>query len=93
MPEFIKERNVNPDVVFVDPPRRGLDKNTIENILSVKPKKVVYISCNPASMVRDLKLMEEEYQIKEIQPVDMFIGTKHVECVIMMQYCGKEKKK
>ena len=80
----MKEKSDFPDVVFVDPPRRGLDKNTIDNILAVKPKKVVYISCNPASLVRDLKLMEEKYQIKEIKPVDMFPFTSHVECCALM---------
>ena len=80
----MKAKRDYPDVIFVDPPRRGLDKNTIDNILAVKPKKVVYISCNPASMVRDLKLMEEEYVISEIQPVDMFPFTSHVECVVAM---------
>jgi len=80
----MKTKRDYPDVIFVDPPRRGLDKNTIDNILAVKPKKVVYISCNPASMVRDLHFMEEEYVISEIQPVDMFPFTSHVECVVAM---------
>ena len=80
----MKEKRDFPDVIFVDPPRRGLDKNTIENILAVKPKKVVYISCNPASMVRDLHLLEEYFDILEIQPVDMFPFTSHVECVVAM---------
>ncbi len=76
----LKEHNVKPDVIFVDPPRKGLDKHTIENILNIKPEKIVYISCNPASLVRDLKLLEESYEIKKIQPVDMFPFTSHVEC-------------
>ena len=80
----LKEHNVKPDVIFVDPPRKGLDKHTIENILNIKPEKIVYISCNPASLVRDLKLLEESYEIKKIQPVDMFPFTSHVECCVMM---------
>ena len=76
----LKEHNVKPDVIFVDPPRKGLDKHTIENILNIKPEKIVYISCNPASLVRDLKLLEESYEIKKIQPVDMFPFTSNVEC-------------
>ncbi len=80
----LKEHNVKPDVIFVDPPRKGLDKHTIENILNIKPEKIVYISCNPASLVRDLKLLEESYEIKKIQPVDMFPFTSHVECVVAM---------
>ena len=80
----LKEHNVKPDVIFVDPPRKGLDKHTIENILNIKPEKIVYISCNPASLVRDLKLLEESYEIKKIQPVDMFPFTSNVECVVAM---------
>lgn len=78
--DVLNKNNDKPDVIFVDPPRKGLDKHTIENILNVKPKKVIYISCNPASLVRDLKLMEEKYDVREIQPVDMFPFTSHVEC-------------
>ena len=80
----LKEHNVKPDVIFVDPPRKGLDKHTIENILNIKPEKIVYISCNPASLVRDLKLLEESYEIKKIQPVDMFPFTSHIETVTVL---------
>ena len=80
----LKEHNVKPDVIFVVPPRKGLDKHTIENILNIKPEKIVYISCNPASLVRDLKLLEESYEIKKIQPVDMFPFTSNVECVTVL---------
>ena len=82
--DVLKEHNVKPDVIFVDPPRKGLDKHTIENILNIKPEKIVYISCNPASLVRDLKLLEESYEIKKIQPVDMFPFTSNVECVTVL---------
>ena len=68
--ELIEKRNIIPDVVFVDPPRRGLDTTTIKNLEKVKPEKIVYISCNPATLVRDLKMFEEEYEIKSIIPVD-----------------------
>ncbi len=71
---------IRPNVIFVDPPRKGLDNKTIQNIIKVKPKKVVYISCNPATLMRDLKELEEGYDIEEIQPVDMFPFTSHVEC-------------
>ena len=79
--DLIKEENIAPNIVFVDPPRRGLDKNTVDNILKLKPEKVIYISCNPATMVRDINMMEAKYEVKEIQPVDMFPYTSHVECV------------
>ena len=70
--DLIKKENIAPNIVFVDPPRRGLDKNTVDNILKLKPEKLIYISCNPATMVRDINMMEAEYMVKEIQPVDMF---------------------
>ncbi len=82
--ELIEKRNIIPDVVFVDPPRRGLDTTTIKNLEKVKPEKIVYISCNPATLVRDLKMFEEEYEIKSIIPVDLFPWTKHVECVSIL---------
>ena len=81
---LIKKEKVNPDVVIVDPPRRGLDENTINNILKLKVNRVIYISCNPATMVRDLKMMQDIYDIKDVQPVDMFPFTSHVECVALM---------
>lgn len=83
--KLIKKEKIKPDVVIVDPPRRGLDNNTIENIMKLDVKRVVYISCNPATMVRDLKVFEEKYDIKEVQPVDMFPFTSHVECVAVLQ--------
>lgn len=82
---LLKEKNIKPNVIFVDPPRRGLDQTTIDNILRTMPEKVTYISCNPATMVRDLKLLEERYDIKEIQPVDMFPFTSHVECCSVIE--------
>ena len=78
--ELIKKEKVKPDVIIVDPPRRGLDVKTVGNIMKLKTSRVVYISCNPATMVRDLKLMEELYEVVEVQPVDMFPFTSHVEC-------------
>ena len=82
---LIKKEKVKPDVIIVDPPRRGLDENTINNILKLKTNRVVYISCNPATMVRDLKMMEDMYEIKEVQPVDMFPFTSHVECCSILK--------
>ena len=81
---LMEKKQVYPDVIIVDPPRKGLDNNTINNILAVKPKKIVYISCNPATMVRDMKLLSENYEIGNIQPVDMFPFTSHVECVSLL---------
>ena len=78
--ELIEKRKMIPDIVFIDPPRKGLDNTTIQNLLKVEPKKIIYISCNPATLVRDLRMLEEKYEIKDITPVDMFPWTKHVEC-------------
>ena len=78
--DLIENKKVVPDIIMVDPPRKGLDSTTIKNIIKVKPKKVIYISCNPASLVRDLKELEEEYDINSIQPFDLFGFTSHVEC-------------
>ena len=85
LPKLVKEKNIKPDVVFIDPPRKGCDNIAIETLLKIKAKKIVYISCNPATLVRDLVKLKELYEIKEIQPVDMFPFTSHVECVAMLQ--------
>jgi len=83
LPQMHK-RGINADVIFVDPPRKGLDATTINTILSIEPEKVVYISCNPATLARDLKMLEEKYEVKKVQPVDMFPNTHHCEVVIVM---------
>lgn len=82
--DLINSEKVIPDVIMIDPPRKGLDNKSIENILKVSPKKLVYISCNPATLVRDLAKLEEKYGIKIIKPVDMFPFSKHVECVALL---------
>ena len=81
---MIFNKKIIPDVVIVDPPRKGLDKKTISNLLKVSPKRIVYISCNPASLVRDLASLEEHYNITSIQPVDLFSFCHHVECVAVL---------
>lgn len=83
--ELVDERKVKPTAIIVDPPRRGLDGTTISKIMELGVKKFVYISCNPATMVRDIKMMENKYEISEIQPVDMFPFTSHVECVAVLE--------
>ncbi len=77
-------KNVEPDIIIVDPPRKGLDNTSIKNIIKTAPKKVIYISCNPATLVRDLAQLEEKYEIKSINPVDMFPYTSHVENVSVL---------
>jgi len=80
LPKIIEQNKIAPNVVFVDPPRKGLDKNTINILCNLEPKKIIYISCNPATLARDIAMLEEKYQLKEVQPVDMFPYTSHVEC-------------
>lgn len=82
--ELINKKNINPDIILVDPPRKGLDNKSIENILKIMPKKVIYISCNPATLVRDLSRLEDMYEINKVKPVDMFCFTSHVECVAVL---------
>lgn len=82
--KMIDNLDFNPDVVIVDPPRSGLDKNTISNIIKIKSKELIYVSCDPMTFVRDLKILNEYYDIKEITPFDMFPNTKHVECLTIL---------
>ena len=82
--DLINNKNIIPNVVMIDPPRKGLDNRSVENILKIMPNRFVYISCNPATLVRDLAKFEEMYEIKSIQPVDMFPFTSHVECVAVL---------
>lgn len=88
------EQRVGLDVLFMDPPRSGSSEEFLNAVGKIQPEKIVYISCNPETLVRDLKvLVRKKYQVLKAVAVDMFPFTSHVECVIMMQYCGKEKKK
>ena len=82
--DLINNKGISADIVMFDPPRKGLDRNSINNILKIKPKKIVYISCNPATLIRDLAFFEEHYDIKTIVPVDMFPFSSHVECVSVL---------
>ena len=72
------------DVVFVDPPRKGCDEKFLSSIMKLSPKKIVYISCNPSTLARDLGVLREKYDIKEIQPVDMFPHTYHIETIALL---------
>lgn len=83
--DLINNKVISADIVMFDPPRKGLDRNSINNILKIKPKKIVYISCNPATLIRDLAFFEEHYDIKTIVPVDMFPFSSHVECVSVLK--------
>lgn len=74
-----------PDIVITDPPRNGMHPDVVEQLLLMAPKRIVYVSCNPATQARDLTLLSEKYEVKKIQPVDMFPHTQHVENVVLLE--------
>jgi 23S rRNA (uracil1939-C5)-methyltransferase len=83
-------QKIKADVVIVDPPRKGCENPVIDTIINMSPKKVVYVSCNPSTLARDIKLLEEGgYKLIKAQPVDMFPWTVHVECVTLMSRVEK----
>lgn len=82
--DLINNKKIVPDNIMIDPPRKGLDEKSINNIIEVSPKKIVYISCNPSTLVRDLVKLEEKYNVVSITPVDMFPFTSHVECCAVL---------
>lgn len=79
------------DVIFVDPPRKGIDRKAIAIIKKINPKKIIYISCNPVTMARDLSYLNDLYNVEKVTPVDMFPKTAHVECVSVL-YQKKSRK-
>ena len=81
---FIKQHG-HPDVIITDPPRDGMHKDVVQQILNIAPEKVVYVSCNSATQARDLALMKDHYKITKVQPVDMFPQTFHVENVVLLE--------
>ena len=82
--EFIKEHG-HPDVMIVDPPRAGMHGDVVNVILNARPERIVYVSCNPATQARDLALLDSAYEVKAVQPVDMFPHTHHVENVVKLE--------
>ena len=84
LPKIIQRDNIKPNIVFVDPPRKGLDQKTIQVLKELEPSKIIYISCNPATLARDISLLEEKYELGKVQPVDMFPYTSHVECCALL---------
>lgn len=92
--KVIDEIDEKPDYIILDPPREGIHPKAIRKIIDYGVENIVYISCKPTSLSQDLATFETfGYHVERVSNVDMFPGTVHVECVIMMQYCGKEKKK
>lgn len=82
--DFIAKHG-RPDVIITDPPRAGMHSDVIDVILFAAPKRVVYVSCNPATQARDLQMLDKDYQVTAVQPVDMFPHTQHVENVVMLE--------
>lgn len=82
--DFVKE-NDKPDIIITDPPRNGMAKKVVDELLNISAKRIVYISCNPATQARDILLMSNEYQVKKIQPVDMFPHTHHIENIVLLE--------
>lgn len=75
-----------PDVIVIDPPRNGMHPKVVEEILGLTPERIVYVSCNPATQARDVKLLcAEKYQLVKLQPVDMFPHTFHIENVALLR--------
>ncbi len=83
-PEFVAAKGT-PDVIITDPPRAGMHKDVIDTIIGASPKRIVYVSCNPATQARDLQLLDEYYKVTAVQPVDMFPQTQHVENVCLLE--------
>jgi 23S rRNA (uracil1939-C5)-methyltransferase len=86
IPEW-KKQGITPDVIVVDPPRKGCDEELLKTIIEMKPKRVVYVSCNPATLARDLCVLEDGgFKTQKVQPVDMFPQTTHVEAVALLEH-------
>jgi 23S rRNA (uracil1939-C5)-methyltransferase len=82
--EFIQEHG-RADVVITDPPRSGMNPDVVARLIEMRPEKIVYVSCNPATQARDLALLAEHYTIEKVQPVDMFPHTHHVENIVLLR--------
>jgi 23S rRNA (uracil1939-C5)-methyltransferase len=89
LPTKYKEEKIYADVIVVDPPRKGCDQSLLDTILTMAPKRVVYVSCDPATLARDLKyLCEKDYELKKVKAVDQFGHSTHVETVVLLSRNG-----
>ena len=92
--EQLKVEGIRPDVVVLDPPRKGCGASLIDTVASMEPDRVVYVSCDPATLARDLVLFREQgYEPRELTPVDMFPRTAHVETVVLLSKGEIDSKK
>ena len=81
----LKNLKFNPNIIIVDPPRSGLNKETIENILKFNSEEIIYVSCDPMTLIRDLNILDKQYKILELTPFDMFPNTYHIECLVHLK--------
>ncbi len=93
IPRLFEEQGITADVIVVDPPRKGCDQVLLDTIANMAPEKLLYVSCNPATLARDVAILTEKgFRVKDVQVVDQFPHTVHVETVILMTRCGKNDK-
>ncbi len=93
LPEQYEKNQIYADVIVVDPPRKGCDQMCLDTILKMRPERVVYVSCDSATLARDLRyLVDGGYEVKKVRGCDMFPQGGHVETVILMTYCGDKRK-
>ena len=92
-PQQYEKNQIHADVIVVDPPRKGCDTVCLDTILKMQPERVVYVSCDSATLARDLRyLADGGYEVEKVRCCDMFPGTVHCEVVVNMTYCGDKKK-
>jgi 23S rRNA (uracil1939-C5)-methyltransferase len=93
IPRLFQEQGIIADVIVVDPPRKGCEQSLLDTIASIAPEKLIYVSCNPATLARDVALLiAKGFRVKNVRVVDQFPMTVHVEAIIMMTYCGDKAK-
>ena len=83
--DSITDLDVRPDVLIIDPPRDGMHKDVVAQVMAMRPARIVYVSCNPATLARDIAVLKEKYRVAEVQPVDMFPHTWHIEAVARLE--------
>ncbi len=92
LPEQYRENGIRADVIVVDPPRKGCDRACLDTMISMEPKRIVYVSCDSATLARDLKILcEGGYELRKVQPVDMFPQTAGIENIALLIHCDNKK--